>query len=357
MKRILIFSHEYPPCLGGAGSIADLLYQSLSKDANNDVSILTSRRSNSLKRGNLITSFLPSKLWFLAYIPWLVVNLRKYDLIICNDPAAIYNAGLLFPRKILEKTVCFIHGEEKYLNSDVKIINLIKFSRFFSRALFLSKKTFFVSKYIQDFYVENYSILLPEEKSVVLHSGISDNFKLLSKNKLNHSVQETFLTVSRVEKLKGFDFMLKVFCELAKNKNNFNWIIAGDGSYLNEFRKRVNTSSISDKVIFLGKIPHDKVAKFYLSSKYYISLSELNESYGLSYLEAAYCGCIPIGYDRCGTKEAFKYISNGYLIKSFKNVVEVVELLNNLIECDKPKKSCCLRTEFDFISEFNKNAL
>lgn len=355
MKNILVFSHEYPPCLGGAGSVAQLLYQSLLKDDKNNITILTSNRSKSLKSKNIITSIFPSQLWIIAYLPWLLLNIRKYDLIICNDPAAIYNAGLFFSKKILKKTVCFIHGEEKYLKSNDKFIKIIKFKKFFYRALFLSKKTFFVSNYIKKFYIDNYSISIPDEKSVVLHSGISDSFISLSENQSDSICYSDFLTVSRVEKLKGFDFMLMIFCELFDRGNDFTWVIAGDGSYLNEFKEKVSLSPIIDNVVFLGKVSHDEIAKTYLSSKFYISLSELNESYGLSFLEAAYCGCIPIGYDRCGTKEAFSYISNGYLIKSFKNKEDAVNLLNDLIQSEEYNRGSCSRTELDFIEEFQKN--
>ncbi|OCH28675.1 hypothetical protein A6E12_09295 [Aliivibrio fischeri] len=357
MKNILIFSHEFPPCLGGAGSVAELLYQSLSKDNENIVTILTSKRSKGVNKNNIITSSFPTKFWILAYLPWLLFNLRKYDLIICNDPVAIYNAGFFFPKRILEKTVCFIHGEEKYLNSNNVIINLIRFKKFFYRGLFLSGKVIFVSDYIRSFYDKNYEINLPIDKNIVLHSGISDDFSSLSKDKLKSSIGNTFLTVSRIEKMKGFDFMLSVFCELDKRHTDFNWVIAGDGSYINDLIIKVNSSSIKNKVTFLGKVPRNEIAQYYLSSKYYISLSELNESYGLSFLEAAYCGCIPIGYNRCGTKEAFNYISNGHLIESFKNKLEVVDLLSDLLSCDKYKNTNCLRTELDFIKEFKKNVL
>lgn len=357
MKNILIFSHEYPPCLGGAGSVAGLLYKALSKDDKNNITILTSNRSKSIKSKNIVTSIFPAKLWIIAYLPWLLLNIRKYDLIICNDPAAIYNAGLFFSRRILKKTVCFIHGEEKYLNSNSKLIKLIKFNKFFSRALYLSRKTFFVSNYIKKFYIENYSISISNEKSVVLHSGISEDFTSTTEIQSNFSNNNNFLTVSRVEKLKGFDFMLMVFCDLFNRGNNFNWVIAGDGSYLNDFKEKVRNSPISNNVIFLGKVSHEKIAEAYFSSKYYISLSELNESYGLSFLEAAYCGCIPIAYSRCGTKEAYNYISNGYLLKSFKNKDEAVSLLNHLINSDEYKRGKCSRTELDFIEEFYKNVL
>ena len=129
MKKILIFSHEYPPKLGGAGTVAKIIYDGLSQDY--DITVLTSKKSSGLSSSSIISTRLPNKAWPFSYSYWLMINASKYDVIICNDPVAIYNAGLYFSDEILKKTICFIHGEEKYLNGHSKLVRLIKFKKHF----------------------------------------------------------------------------------------------------------------------------------------------------------------------------------------------------------------------------------
>ncbi|MCL0009412.1 glycosyltransferase family 4 protein, partial [Providencia rettgeri] len=219
-----------------------------------------------------------------------------------------------------------IHGEEKYLNSKSYLIKKINFSNHFKRALNDCKKVIFVSDYIKNRYKYLYDIIIDENRVKVIHSGVNNSlFKKIVKAKNNDN--NSFLTVSRIEKAKGFDVMLHSLCKVKESGLNFHWYIAGDGSYFEKFKENVSNSTLNKNITFLGRVERSCLPEIYSLADYYISLSELNESYGLSYLEAASCGVKPIGYNRCGTAEAFKYIHNGVLIESFKDINEISETL------------------------------
>lgn len=332
MKKVLIFSHEYPPHLGGAGSVAQTLKYGL-ESKGYDVTVLTSSRSKSSPEKRVVSINYSKKFWPFAYAIWLIFNARKYDVIIANDSVAIYSVSRFLSKEIIEKTICFIHGEEKFILSKKTSLRLMNFKSLYKKTLFLSKKTIFVSRYIEKKYKDLYSIALDSSKRNVIHSGVKMKPKKRTLN-LNFSEPKSFLTVSRIVQSKGFDTMLDVFIDLKKKGFDFYWCIAGSGEYLSDFKIRVKESCISENVSFLGQIDRSLLSDVYSSASYYISLSELNESYGLSFLEAASLGCIPIGYDRCGTKEAFEYIDGGLLVKSFlmpeKISSEILFFINNL---------------------------
>ncbi|QQA77467.1 glycosyltransferase family 4 protein [Pectobacterium parmentieri] len=356
MKNILLFSHEYSPCLGGAGSVASIIKKGLETEfsSNCSVTLLTSSRSKNSSEKSIKAAFLTHKLWPVNYIPFLF-NISKFDCVICNDPASIYNAGRYFSQEMLSRTICIIHGEEKYLSSSSLPLKLMKFSLFFRKALFDCKQVIFVSQYIKEQYIKIYEIEIPEDKCTVIHSGISDLSKPLYCSPPQDVIK--FLTVSRVEKGKGFDTMLAIFNIILESKKEIRWEIIGDGSYLEDFKYIVSKSKMKNNVFFHGAIERGELSEHYSSSHFYISLSELNESYGLSYLEASSCGTFPIGYNRCGTSEAFKYIENGLLLDEYKDPVKAAIKILNLIKDGEVTLSKCTRSERDFVKDLVKYVL
>ncbi|MCZ9036182.1 glycosyltransferase family 4 protein [Escherichia albertii] len=353
MNNILIFSHEYPPSLGGAGTVAELLVENFSQDVSNNVEVLTSVRSINLKSDRVHIVHLSRKFWFLAYLPWLFFYAKKYDHIIINDPAAIYSSGVILPKSILRRATCIIHGVEKYLTSKNKIIKFIGFSHFFKRSLNNCRNVVFVSDFIKNKYKELYGIEV--KNSVVIHSGIkisrTEKFNYSSKIDNKNGIIK-FLTVSRLVEGKGYDRMLSIFQLLNQMGLNFEWHIVGDGYYKQKFEEKLKQSSIYDKVTLVGAVDRKELPKIYSSYDFYILLSDLEESFGLSYLEAASAGIIPIGYNRYGVKEAFKYIKYGFLLNAKYGDKELAEKIFYITKSDFSACNECFRNEKDFYYAF-----
>lgn len=355
MKKVLVFSHEYPPCLGGAGTVAELLFNYFSSNVEEyDVTLLTSSRSQVISSfdSKVVATQGNPKLWPVCYRSWIKKYISKFDLIICNDSVSMYNAARYFNKEEMLKTVCIVHGEEKFLEEGL-YPKLIGFKRYYKKALYSSKKVVFVSAFIKSTYSNKYNIDL--NNSVVIHSGVSDNFINLVKHEPIN--QFSFVTVGRIEKNKGFDCMFEVLKTLIDSNKSVQWNIVGDGGYFHEFEKLVVQTKYKDNINFLGKKSRDELPGIYNSHKYCISLSELNESYGLVFLEAASCGVIPIGYNRCGTKEAFSYIESGILVDDYKDPIKIANfLLKEMYLMDKSQAKC-YRNQTDFILEFIDNVV
>lgn len=318
MSNIVIFSHEFPPSLGGAGTIAEILYKFFSDSQDYAVSVITSSKSASYQQGDLYTSFLPPMLWPISYYIEYKRELESADVVICNDPAAIYNAGRYFSNELLSKTICFIHGEEKYLGDPDLLTKAIRFSKNFLRAIYNSYKVIFVSKYIQEFYLEQHKVDMELVNASIVNPGVysagNDICGVVKPRGAN------FITVCRLNERKGFAHMLNVFEQLTKLGLQFKWDIVGDGQYMDELKQMINQSSISNYINILGPVNRSQLPEIYKANDYCILLSELNESYGLSYLEAAHFGVKPIGYSRCGVKDVFNHIENGLLLDNYKNI-------------------------------------
>ncbi len=350
VRRVLIFSHEYPPCLGGAGTVATTLKEGIGTYDEYEVVVLTSSRTENSKNESVVSVPFSRRLWPFIYFFWLLLNARKFDVIIANDPAAIYTVGKFFPKSYLSNVICFIHGEEKFLTSQSLILRLMGFKGAFNRALSHAKKVIFVSSYIESRYRKLYGIQLPSSKKRIIHSGVSST-QFVKNITVNPLTPYTFLTVSRIEALKGFDVMLNAFLHLREKGFDIKWLIAGQGGYYRDFKRKVEESNLSGNVTFYGRVERTELSRLFNMTNYYLSLSELNESYGLSYLEAASFGVTPVGYNRCGTKEAFQYIQGGYLIESYKNPLGVACELekiiasfqsNSIVRCERTVEQFCL---------------
>lgn len=355
MKRILIFSHEFPPCLGGAGTVADILRNCFTSQSIFNVKILTSSRTKSDNNRGIISIPFSKKLWFIAYIPWLLLNRNKFDIIICNDPAAIYCAGLIAGKNMFHKMICIVHGMEKHLDGDDNKAKLINFSYYFKKSLINSKKVCFVSSFIRHQYSDVYDINIGEERGCVIHTGVSSKYKNHARQHIKSPAsRKYFLTVSRFVRGKGFDKMLQVFLELKKLGVNYKWYIVGDGPYKSEFEKELERYHLKDAVSILGRFEREELPKIYSEVDYYILLSELEESFGLSYLEAAAAGATVIGYDSYGVKEAFQYIEKGLSLNPNLNSCEIAKEIQKITMGEFGGRNKCFRYENDFFEDIKK---
>lgn len=349
--KLILFSHEYPPCLGGAGTIANSLYSYFKTSNSYNIQVITSKRSHSIQSNDIITSKYPPLLWPITYYLEQIDRLRDADVIICNDPAAIYSAGRYFSDAMLKRTICVIHGREKYLEPESKA-RFIGFSKFFNKALTESAHIIFVSEYIKRLYIECHNIDISNVSHTVINPGII--FSKHVEQEISDKVANQFITAARVVREKGFDYMFDVFCELKRRNLDFKWLIAGDGNYLEDLKLKIKNSEIAGNVNFTGALPKDKLVHEYIDSSYCILLSELDESFGLSYLEAANFGCKSIGYDKAGVTEAFNHLDNGLLLSDFKNLTSNCNQVMNFIEKNANQIGNCNRFDTNFVTDVEK---
>ena len=79
----------------------------------------------------------------------------------------------------------------------------------------------------------------PKARKIVREEfGLKDDFAVLH--------------VGRFNEVKNHVFLIDVFAELAKKNEKSKLVLLGDGALLNEIKGKVNSSGISDKVVFLG---------------------------------------------------------------------------------------------------------
>ena len=330
-KKILIFSHEFPPFGGGAGIVAYQYCKKLQKRGN-EVTLLTRKNKflNELKNINIIQVVHIPKLWFIPYYFKLKsINLKQFDTIILNDIASGFIAGKYFDNETLSKCIPILHGSEpeNIYNCPSIFFKLMRFEYYYNNMLQNSNKIIAVSNYMKEKFLEETNFK-DERKIEVVYSGLSDDF--LIEKEVNckdiisdYKDKEIILTVSRIEKQKGFLDMYEIFKRLIKKDDSFIWIIIGDGKFKKEFENIVKQDNLEKKVIFKGKIPRNELYKYYKCADVFWLLSKYKESFGLVYLEAQTYGCPAIGYNKYGVKEAICDGKTGFLVDNADECLDI----------------------------------
>jgi glycosyltransferase involved in cell wall biosynthesis len=96
----------------------------------------------------------------------------------------------------------------------------------------------------------------------------------------------TLLYAGRISKDKNLEFLAGVFENVQKTHPKLNLVIAGDGPYLGELKKRL---SHNRRVLFTGRLPNKDLVRLYNLS-HYLVFPSVTDTFGMVVLEAQACG-------------------------------------------------------------------
>ena len=331
--KILFFSHEYPPFGGGAGRVAEANVKKLS-DKGVEVDLLSRNLSQfSDVKLHIKVWYVPKIYQIFYFFKFRKLNFEKYDLIILNDMTSIYLAGVFFPKKVLSKSICFLHGSEPekivyFPNLEFKFL---KYHFFFSRVLCNCKNIIAVSSFMRNKFISAFGKEY-ENKTNIIRSPINEIF-LNEKLVLNDKAAEQnikLITVSRLDKGKGIDKMIAAFKKVVDCNKDIFWSIVGSGDQEIELKKLVSDLGLDTQINFLGRKSQSDIACLYRESHLFWLLSDLKESFGLVYLESQYCGCPVIGYKKHGVTEAVIDRKSNHLVDSIDEAVNIILAKNYL---------------------------
>jgi len=161
--------------------------------------------------------------------------------------------------------------------------------------------------YVSSFFPADY---------VVIPNGVDTNH-------FNHNVlpMEQFndgkfniLYLGRLEKRKGFDYLLKAYNQVKQNFPNCRLIAVGPGVRLRKkYQKRVNSNGLSD-VIFTGYATYNDLPRYYQTADVVCFPATGRESFGIVLLEAMAVGKPIIASDITGFANVMTNNSEGLLV-------------------------------------------
>ena len=149
-----------------------------------------------------------------------------------------------------------------------------------------------------------------------------------------------FLFVGRISPIKKLGLIVEQVVQLDDFKLNIIGSPANDGDekYLDKIKRTVSLKGAENKVIFHGKIEHDKILPFYQNSEFFVNLTPTG-SFDKTTLEAMASGCIILSANLALKRFLSRELSEKLIIEPNK-IAKKIETIKNLsdIEKDEIKK-------------------
>lgn len=153
-----------------------------------------------------------------------------------------------------------------------------------------------------------------------------------------------FFSLAFLEGEKGFDTLIKAFAKKFKDKEAMLYI-GGDGSQRTWLEALAEENGVKEKVIFLGALSRDDVAKWMNKCDCFV-LPSRYETFGVVYIEALASGRPVIGALNGGAEDIINNL-NGYLIPVDdidKLSEKMLEVYNKIDSYDEEEiRSDCLK--------------
>jgi L-malate glycosyltransferase len=176
----------------------------------------------------------------------------------------------------------------------------------------LKRSSFFTSdaKVTRDIAVQ-YGV--DPKKTVVFPWGVDlEQFKSYPDHWLMNAGHFTLFCNRAWETRYGVDVLARAFVKVARQSENADLILLGDGSLSNHIRHIFQVGGVTDRVTFGGQISQTDLPRWYQSADLYISPSHIDGS-SVSLIEALACGLPCLVSDIPANKEWVVEHENGWL--------------------------------------------
>lgn len=166
------------------------------------------------------------------------------------------------------------------------------------------------------------------------------------------------LSVSRIDEYKGHDVVLNALAALPKAQlAQLQYIVAGNGGYLDSLKRHASELGINDNVTWLGFVADEQLPTLYKSADLFVLCTREDkqqrgvEGFGMVFLEAQAAALAVVGTRAGGIPDAIQHGNGGWLIKQ-NDSQELVKYLEKLIStpdiireqgrlgCDRARAQC-----------------
>lgn len=336
MSRVLVFSHEFPPYLGGVGTVGAQLARFL-VGRGFEVDVVTRAQAGRLDIPGVTFHdvVVTPKLWFRSYKRALdAIGLEQFDHIILNEAAPTIVAGKYFDRATLERSLVLLHGLEVERIYHSSLANLARrlagFASAHRRAVSLAGGVFAASDDMRQKFLDAVGNISAKPIGIVYCGADNKIFNLMDsayRDERGLDVGDVIMvTASRIDEFKGFDDKLDIFERASREIESLKWIICGDGPALANLQREVTARGLDSRIIFEGQCTRQRLCYIYNACDIFWLLSKYREAFPLVYIEAQLSGLPTIGRNLGGVREAIIPGTTGWLIE---NAPECLDILHS----------------------------
>ncbi len=258
-----------------------------------------------------IIKTLRSVVFFLKSVPALIAF--KPQIIACHQNLTVFH-GVFAKIFLGSKFILHLHN-----NAEVEVIkNLWLLRRLVEKADAIFCLSPQMSEMLED--------VAPHVANKIWYTtnGIDPTvFKTMDLDRKNQLV-----AVGSFKWMKGYKFLLNAMPRVISHHPEYSLIIIGDGEEKEAIIKQISTLKLSDKVMLMGIVPSQHVAKILNESKVFV-MSSLREGLPRVLIEALACGTPAVITTECNADNLIE--SRGLLVEAGDSDA-IAEAILKLIE-------------------------
>lgn len=163
------------------------------------------------------------------------------------------------------------------------------------------------------------SLGLPRKKLSIIPNGYDDGlFKHISRDFARKELglpesKKILLAIGSLLKVKGHDDLIDAAYILSKERKDFAVIIVGSGPLEPLLRKKIEKLELSQKILMIGWVPHNKIS-LWMNASDILILPSLHEGFPTVIPEAMACGLPVIGTKVGGIPDVISNENIGFLV-------------------------------------------
>lgn len=258
----------------------------------------------------------------------------KFDIIHAHFGWSAGYVGMIVKEKYKKPLVITGHGYDVYdlpFRSNYWKVMMKSVFRSADRLLTVSNKN---RDYIKQIDVN--------KKVTIISNGYSKSLfwyieKEVAKKNLNLVDQrKIILTIGNLEKVKGYETLIKALRIVSRSRNDFLCLHIGDGTKVSYIKKLISKYNLNDNVKLLGRKPHNDLVYWFGACDFFVS-SSLFEGNPTVMFEALGCGKPFIGTKVGGIPEVI-YIQKYGLLSQPGNENALAENIMKALNLDWESK-------------------
>lgn len=180
-------------------------------------------------------------------------------------------------------------------------------------------------------YGEN--TILKRRNHFTIYNTLPQYIQIRNTEKIFDNDIITVGVVSRLEKIKGMDFVIPAFAEVIKHGYKVKFLLVGDGALKKEMEKQSVEFGVSDYIEWKGRTEQYKLQEFYDKIDILLMPSR-SEGFGLTAIEGMARGCVPVVSDIGGLPEVVQDNVSGLL----HNTEDIKDLTDKIVSLCKNRK-------------------
>ena len=331
MKKTLLLTENFPPKEGGSGRWFWELYSRLPNDKVLIVANDTpeGREFDNTHELDIVRIELESTEWGLASTKGLGFyweTIRKVLKLIKEYGIEEVHCGRVIPEGVIARALkllagarynCFVHGEDVETAATSREHSLLV-KNVCKNASMLICNSENTANIVRKLGFDSGS------KCEVLHPGVdTSRFEVAApdtsfRQQMGWSGKRVLLTVGRLQRRKGQDFLIKSMPALLKEFPDLFYAVVGRGECYDELISLVDQHELHDNVCVYPDMDDEALIKCYQQCDIFIlpnrTIDNDIEGFGMVLVEAQVCGKPVIAGDSGGTRETMNIGKTGHII-------------------------------------------